>query len=528
MSSRPKPWRRLVSRLATPWGRDRTCKFCRAAAGSGSSVSRAFIAPASPPVFSSSARPGRSTPRRWATPARALHHMHTDERLTITYKMNGRFDDAALKKINWILRDWRKEQAIAMDPEEIDLLWEVYQEVGAKEPIQIICGYRSPDTNEMLRHRSNGVASSRSTRSARRSTSTFPACRSMSSAPPRCACRAAASASIRPPARPSCMSMSATSALGRACHASSSSSCSPMAARCICRPTARRFPATSLRRPTSSAAIAPWPNRRRAASWLRCSAATRIPKRPATTPSARDTAAAPRSVTAKAEPANLSGPLSLASRSAASSSPPPPPSPPCPAAAGADAAAAAGLSGRRCRKPPGATGPAAGCAVRARFAVAERIVNMRGLWDSPADAALRRRRSPKPTRLSVSSARRTPAAAQPRSDRQHRPVPDPRPRAGRYGARLRRPGRWRHAAPVKTADALPPWSPPGVRPRSPSKPSGNDCREPHDAGRRAPRRSVAARPRAGAERAGLAGRHPGRRSGFRQPHAVHDQAGLIA
>jgi hypothetical protein len=47
-----------------------------------------------------------------------------------------------------------------MDRSEIDLLWEVYQEVGAKEPIEIVCGYRSPGTNEMLRNRSrhSGVA----------------------------------------------------------------------------------------------------------------------------------------------------------------------------------------------------------------------------------------------------------------------------------------------------------------------------------------------------------------------------------
>ncbi len=45
-----------------------------------------------------------------------------------------------------------------MDLQEIDLLWEVYQDVGAKEAIHIICGYRSPDTNSMLRRRSKGVA----------------------------------------------------------------------------------------------------------------------------------------------------------------------------------------------------------------------------------------------------------------------------------------------------------------------------------------------------------------------------------
>ena len=41
-----------------------------------------------------------------------LHHVHTDEDLTITYKKNGQYDEEALKKINWIMRDWRKNEAI--------------------------------------------------------------------------------------------------------------------------------------------------------------------------------------------------------------------------------------------------------------------------------------------------------------------------------------------------------------------------------------------------------------------------------
>ncbi len=85
-------------------------------------------------------------------------HVHTDEELTITYKVNGRYDEEALKKINYLLRDWRESEPIKMDPHLIDLLWEVHREVGAKEAIWIICGYRSPGTNSMLRRRSSGVA----------------------------------------------------------------------------------------------------------------------------------------------------------------------------------------------------------------------------------------------------------------------------------------------------------------------------------------------------------------------------------
>jgi uncharacterized protein YcbK (DUF882 family) len=88
----------------------------------------------------------------------SFHHVHTGEDLTITYKVNGRYDDAALQKINWELRDWRHEEPVKMDPHLIDLVWEVQREVGGKAPIQVICGYRSPATNAMLRAKTRGVA----------------------------------------------------------------------------------------------------------------------------------------------------------------------------------------------------------------------------------------------------------------------------------------------------------------------------------------------------------------------------------
>ena len=88
----------------------------------------------------------------------SFHHVHTGEDITVTFKRNGRYDEAALKKLDWFMRDWRKEQEIHMDPHLFDLLWEVYREVGGTQPIDIICGFRSPGTNAMLRARSSGVA----------------------------------------------------------------------------------------------------------------------------------------------------------------------------------------------------------------------------------------------------------------------------------------------------------------------------------------------------------------------------------
>lgn len=85
-------------------------------------------------------------------------HLHTRETTTVTFKRNGRYDEAALKKLNWFLRDWRRDEPTTMDPKLFDILWEVYREVGGKEPIEIISAYRSPGTNAMLRARSSGVA----------------------------------------------------------------------------------------------------------------------------------------------------------------------------------------------------------------------------------------------------------------------------------------------------------------------------------------------------------------------------------
>lgn len=92
------------------------------------------------------------------TRALTLHHTHTKEDLTVTFKRNGRYDEEGLQKLNRFLRDWRNGDQTRMDPKLFDIVWEVYRELGAADPVQIISAYRSPQTNAMLRRRGRGVA----------------------------------------------------------------------------------------------------------------------------------------------------------------------------------------------------------------------------------------------------------------------------------------------------------------------------------------------------------------------------------
>jgi len=87
-----------------------------------------------------------------------LYNTHTKERVSITFKRNGRYIPEGLREANRFLRDWRRNEIIKMDPELLDLIWEVYRKVGARDHVYVVSSYRSPATNNMLRKRSRGVA----------------------------------------------------------------------------------------------------------------------------------------------------------------------------------------------------------------------------------------------------------------------------------------------------------------------------------------------------------------------------------
>ncbi|MGV8951569.1 MAG: DUF882 domain-containing protein [Cypionkella sp.] len=88
-----------------------------------------------------------------------LYYTHTGETARIVFKRDGRYVQAGLAQLNQFLRDWRHNEPAKMDPALFDLVWEVYQEVGASQPINVVSAYRNPATNASLRARpGSGVA----------------------------------------------------------------------------------------------------------------------------------------------------------------------------------------------------------------------------------------------------------------------------------------------------------------------------------------------------------------------------------
>jgi uncharacterized protein YcbK (DUF882 family) len=88
----------------------------------------------------------------------SFFHTHTNKKLAITYSENNRYIPSALSKINSFLSDFRSGKVHPIDPKLLDILFSLQCNTGSKGTFEVISGYRSPETNEKLRNRSNGVA----------------------------------------------------------------------------------------------------------------------------------------------------------------------------------------------------------------------------------------------------------------------------------------------------------------------------------------------------------------------------------
>jgi|ERR1700683_2346079 uncharacterized protein YcbK (DUF882 family) len=88
-----------------------------------------------------------------------LYNTHTGERLDIVYRRGDHYIPSALDKLDFFLRDHRTGDIRHLDPRLYDILSDLTASVGHPGgEIDIVCGYRTPSTNESLRAHSAGVA----------------------------------------------------------------------------------------------------------------------------------------------------------------------------------------------------------------------------------------------------------------------------------------------------------------------------------------------------------------------------------
>ena len=85
-------------------------------------------------------------------------HTHTGDSLQVVYFRQGDYDPGALADIRVFLADWRDGKQHDFDPHLMDILWQIQQATGSTNTWEVISAYRSPQTNELLRSKSSGVA----------------------------------------------------------------------------------------------------------------------------------------------------------------------------------------------------------------------------------------------------------------------------------------------------------------------------------------------------------------------------------
>lgn len=88
----------------------------------------------------------------------SLLHLHTGERTTVDYFVDGAYDTDCLRELNWLLRDHRTYTAHTIDPGVLDLLYAIRTQIDSEEELHIVCGYRSPLTNMLKLLSGAGVA----------------------------------------------------------------------------------------------------------------------------------------------------------------------------------------------------------------------------------------------------------------------------------------------------------------------------------------------------------------------------------
>ena len=87
-----------------------------------------------------------------------LYSTNTGESFNRVYWADGDYIPESLTEINHLLRDYRANQVKEIDPNLLDLLYNLNKKLESNDPYHVISGYRTPKTNAVLRKRNRRVA----------------------------------------------------------------------------------------------------------------------------------------------------------------------------------------------------------------------------------------------------------------------------------------------------------------------------------------------------------------------------------
>lgn len=87
-----------------------------------------------------------------------MYSGRTGETLDTIYWIEGSYIPEALNEITYFMRDWRSDQTKDIDPRTIDIAAAAHRLLDVSEPYMLLSGYRTAQTNAMLRSSSRGVA----------------------------------------------------------------------------------------------------------------------------------------------------------------------------------------------------------------------------------------------------------------------------------------------------------------------------------------------------------------------------------
>ena len=88
-----------------------------------------------------------------------LYHLHTGERIDVMYRVGDQYLPDGVAELDHFLRDHRTGDVKDYDVKEFDLLHDLLVKLGHPDgEIDIVCGYRTPWSNNYLRQHGHGVA----------------------------------------------------------------------------------------------------------------------------------------------------------------------------------------------------------------------------------------------------------------------------------------------------------------------------------------------------------------------------------